>query len=982
MRRRGFTLAELLATIVILGIITAITVPIVINQVDNYKKKMCVTQYDNILNAARAYASDHIQELSNSNTITLETLTKGGYIDGNNLKDVISEEKISPDLKIQIIKVGKKYKCYIVDNDAMGCGDEYKDLYDSSEPTAEIEVVSVGINDITVKGICTDPDSGISKYEFSLDNVNWVSNKNKPLKNTYTFKDLAPNTNYTLYVRCSNGMSAKTKGHTDKTTKELPTPTIIVPDGWAKEKTVTITADSGYKLEYIKNSENPVNVDKNTATVKFTEDGTIKARIRQGTHYGNYIEKTVDKIDETPPTTTEPTITKTTKTITITNHQTDSKSGIKKVEYGYKKSSEAESAWKWQDNNVITGLTAGGKYDIKTRATDNVGWTSTSEKVEVTLASLSEATFAINPGNNDWASSKNVTITYKETGGDVSEYYFKTTVNTTSNVAVAACGTSTTACSGSTTNIKANTWYKTTSKNPIISFTSNGTIIARTTDGTNYKDTSPFEVKKIDSQNPYATTNQVKVYVDAATIKIDAKDTESGIASVVCEYAKGEVTENYQNKVTGDITGCLIDGLQANQKYSYNVIITDNVGNQNKTQAVEGTFTTPDLNKPIFTTTGIGTISGSNYMTGETIKITYDSSNIYSQTTSTYYFRAESSATSSVAVASCGNSTTPETATCSGSTTNIAADTWYKTTSQVPQLTFTKENVKLVARIANRTDTKVDSTFTSKYITGTSINDYEKSSLIAHLDGLNNTNSSTWTNLANNTTAPVATTGGWQNGQKVCGAYDPNRGCLMWENLNGALYFDGVDDYLPFDFIKNKNNFTIEIVYKPIDLSNASSQYQVISSVEGAGVVIGGNGFGSANIGNSYHDDVTFTTPSTLNKVNYRALSIEYTFTVLDRDTYGNFITQSLTNFNLYSGENTTSTNKFVSVHSYPGQNYNDSEAPLVLGCNPADRNVSNVCRDGNFFKGYIYAVRIHDKALTDQQIAKNAFIDRKRYGF
>lgn len=985
MRRRGFTLAELLATIVILGIITAITVPIVINQVDNYKKKMCVTQYDNILNAARAYASDHIQELSNSNTITLETLTKGGYIDGDNLKDVISEEKISPDLKIQIIKVGKKYKCYIVDNDAMGCGDEYKDLYDSSEPTAEIEVVSVGINDITVKGICTDPDSGISKYEFSLDNVNWVSNKNKPLKNTYTFKDLAPNTNYTLYVRCSNGMSAKTKGHTDKTTKELPTPTIIVPDGWAKEKTVTITADSGYKLEYIKNSENPVNVDKNTATVKFTEDGTIKARIRQGTHYGNYIEKTVDKIDETPPTTTEPTITKTTKTITITNHQTDSKSGIKKVEYGYKKSSEAESAWKWQDNNVITGLTAGGKYDIKTRATDNVGWTSTSEKVEVTLASLSEATFAINPGNNDWASSKNVTITYKETGGDVSEYYFKTTVNTTSNVAVAACGTSTTACSGSTTNIKANTWYKTTSKNPIISFTSNGTIIARTTDGTNYKDTSPFEVKKIDSQNPYATTNQVKVYVDAATIKIDAKDTESGIASVVCEYAKGEVTENYQNKVTGDITGCLIDGLQASQKYSYNVIITDNVGNQNKTQAVEGTFTTPDLNKPIFTTTGIGTISGSNYMTGETIKITYDSSNIYSQTTSTYYFRAESSATSSVAVASCGNSTTPETATCSGSTTNIAADTWYKTTSQVPQLTFTKENVKLVARIANRTDTKVDSTFTSKYITGTTMDDYEKSDILIHLDGLSNPDSNIWKNFANNTTAPVATTGGWKNG--FCVAYSNYHGQMICtERIDHALYFDGTSNYLTLLSTTHKYNtssFTVEVVYKPNtihnDYSGGKDRY-VINDFQNGGFGIRDNGSFGGMVGETYVQEIEAPTAVKQGVINYSAVTSNYTFRVTDRDAYGNFITINETNTNLYSGYDTTSTSAFVKSITKSGNYKGSTTAPLRLGCRPGTSNTGDCV--GHYFDGYIYAVRVYDKALTDQQIAKNAFIDRKRYGF
>ena len=109
-KRKGFTLAELLAVIVILGIITSITVPIVTDQIDKYKTKVCVTQYDNILNAARSYGADHLTELGKNKTITLKTLNDDGYIDASNMKDPITKNTISQDLKIIIEKVGKKYK--------------------------------------------------------------------------------------------------------------------------------------------------------------------------------------------------------------------------------------------------------------------------------------------------------------------------------------------------------------------------------------------------------------------------------------------------------------------------------------------------------------------------------------------------------------------------------------------------------------------------------------------------------------------------------------------------------------------------------------------------------------------------------------------------------------------------------------------------------------------------------------------------------
>lgn len=131
-KRKGFTLAELLAVIVILGIITSITVPIVTNQIDKYKTKVCVTQYDNILNAARSYGADHLTELGKSKTITLKTLNDGGYIDASNMKDPITKNTISQDLKIIIEKVGKKYKYFLSNDEDIGCKDDYKNFYDKN----------------------------------------------------------------------------------------------------------------------------------------------------------------------------------------------------------------------------------------------------------------------------------------------------------------------------------------------------------------------------------------------------------------------------------------------------------------------------------------------------------------------------------------------------------------------------------------------------------------------------------------------------------------------------------------------------------------------------------------------------------------------------------------------------------------------------------------------------------------------------------
>ena len=867
MKRRGFTLAELLATIVILGIITAITVPIVINQVDSYKKKMCVTQYDNILNAARAYASDHIQELSNSNTITLETLTKGGYIDGDNLKDVISEEKISPDLKIQIIKVGKKYKCYIVDNDAMGCGDEYKKLYDSSEPTAEIKVVSVGIDSITVKGICTDPDSGISKYEFSLDNVNWVSNKNKPLKDTYTFENLVPNTNYTLYVKCSNGMSAKTKGHTDKKTKELPLPTITVPEGWRESKTVTITTDNVYKIEYVKNNGTPVKVNTNTATVEFTENGTIKARVSSGKHYGKYVEKEVTQIDKIKPSCT----------ISVTG------------------------GTKGSNNWYTTSPT----IKMKTSKAGDSGLSYTGP-TEQTTASYTKQVSSGNTGENQ------VTMTSDKT----TKYY---------GYVKAGNGKTATCTSG--------------------------------------------EIK-LDQTNPTAKAEVTPISTDKITVTARCS-SPSGIS-------KYEFRKDNGSWITSSTNTHTFTGLKPYNAYgqnttsathSFQVRCTSGAGKKVESELVN------EQSKPYIpptydyndSTDSTGKLAGTNWRQSKIYHLTFNGANV---TTPIYYFYTTVPVTSSVSVRACGlnyilqsnggSGTIPKgpDTTCSGDyTSNIQPNTWYMISPsshggyQYPNLTF-KQPGQIVSRINDGTSYYQSSSNDIEFITGTSINDYEKNSMIVHLDGLTNTDANTWTNLTNNTKASVSTTSGWQNGQKVCGAYDPNRGCLMWTTENGSLYFDGVDDYLDLG-IHNNTTLTIETVSKP------SRNSYMINNVNAGGYQLDTDGVWANYNGNylGYSSKL-----SSFKQMTYYATTIKPGEIRYYRDVENTSSSNRVNNYLIGLGGNGTIT------YSYPN-------VPLTVGCKASG------CGTGNY-EGYIYAVRFHNGILDQNQISKNNYIDRIRYGF
>lgn len=619
----------------------------------------------------------------------------------------------------------------------------------------------------------------------------------------------------------------------------------------------------------------------------------------------------------------------TTNTITATINKNDQ---YKINQYEYKLN---DGNFVKSDSNqyVFTELESDREYTITVRCKNTTGGEITITGTIKTKV-IDIPTYKIEPSSG-WATEKTVTITYPKKSNQFVNPIYEYSLD------------------------GGETWKTVDSSSVDLKFTDNGSVIARVSDGNNYKTANSLSVEQIDNTPPTISNIIEKQYTSTINLSYIVEDSQSGIASVICEYG---AISNYGRRVTGSSTGCSIGGLTANTTYYYRITATDNAG---KTTSVTGSTSTLTPITPTFTTVATsGQISGSNYMTSQMIQVNYDSSNIYSGRA--YYFKTTVNTTSNVAVSDCGTTTT----TCSGSTTNITANRWYRTTSIAPQITFTQSGT-IYAQISDGTNYKDGSTYTTAYITGISENDYAKSSLVAHLDGLSDGNTATtYNDLATHTNVHIDSTSGWANGKMECYAWDPNRGCLSYQYINGAILFDGIDDNLSFNWIINgKTSFTIETVFNPIEIKG-----NVITDANAAGIGIFGNGSAVAYMNNKYETLIPPAGYTKTNNIYYRAISI-------DSGAYSSSGMSST--FKSYSGEDTTlSPSSQFFMSSYVTQvPFKSSTAILKLGCNPSS---NGLCEgdSSQYFHGYIYAVRIHNGVLTDQQIAKNAFIDRKRYGF
>lgn len=98
MSKRGFTLAELLGVIVILGILGMVAMLAIEKNIRDGRLKTCKTQEKTIIEGAKMWQIDNP---TSEGSVTIEQLKNGGYID-EKLINPMTEEKYNEYTRVNI----------------------------------------------------------------------------------------------------------------------------------------------------------------------------------------------------------------------------------------------------------------------------------------------------------------------------------------------------------------------------------------------------------------------------------------------------------------------------------------------------------------------------------------------------------------------------------------------------------------------------------------------------------------------------------------------------------------------------------------------------------------------------------------------------------------------------------------------------------------------------------------------------------------
>lgn len=190
MNKKGFTLVELLAVIIILTLLALLTSTAVTKLVKDSKEKLSNAQLRLIESAAEAWGADNLAKLPETGScgyLTLQDLKEYGFIDSNIL-DPNNSQLISDDLKIKITTTTSSYGNSITNYEVNpksveGC---YRQLYKDGD---------IVYFDVTKGESCTNYNVENSKTGYN--GFNGTGNQNGCLK-FYAFLDNGSKVNLLL----------------------------------------------------------------------------------------------------------------------------------------------------------------------------------------------------------------------------------------------------------------------------------------------------------------------------------------------------------------------------------------------------------------------------------------------------------------------------------------------------------------------------------------------------------------------------------------------------------------------------------------------------------------------------------------------------------------------------------------------------------------------------------------------------------------
>lgn len=106
MSNKGFTLAELLGVIIILGILGVIAFGAIDKNIKKGMYQTCMTQERVLIEGAKAWVIDNTP--SSTISVSVSDLENGGYIDSN-LKSPLTDSNYDSNTIVNIVVSGSKY---------------------------------------------------------------------------------------------------------------------------------------------------------------------------------------------------------------------------------------------------------------------------------------------------------------------------------------------------------------------------------------------------------------------------------------------------------------------------------------------------------------------------------------------------------------------------------------------------------------------------------------------------------------------------------------------------------------------------------------------------------------------------------------------------------------------------------------------------------------------------------------------------------
>ena len=118
MKKRGFTLIELMAVITVLGVIAAITIPKITDTLEKSKEKAYKNQINSLVSIAKRWGASNQDKLSTETRLHFSTLFDEGYIKQKDIVNPITNDKLKGCIKITYDEEYSQYKYEYTDSEA------------------------------------------------------------------------------------------------------------------------------------------------------------------------------------------------------------------------------------------------------------------------------------------------------------------------------------------------------------------------------------------------------------------------------------------------------------------------------------------------------------------------------------------------------------------------------------------------------------------------------------------------------------------------------------------------------------------------------------------------------------------------------------------------------------------------------------------------------------------------------------------------